>query len=181
MLELGHVALVAVIALQLVEHLHEHFEDRCLVGAADAIELLVDVEQQAAGRDRCRLFQVGAQDFVLHLWQQDLYRPFALLARLFGRDALIAIEHQREHLQQVRLARAEEPRDPHPIGGGVVQVGIDKGTQALAHLPSDHVLIELDLQMPLVIGLDHPIDRAINRLEEELLDGGGSHELLVSK
>ena len=81
----------------------------------------------------------------------------------------------------MRLARAKEPRDPHPIGGGVVQVGIDEGTQALAHLPSDHVLIEFDLQMPLVIGLDHPIDWAINRLEEELLDGGGSHELLVSK
>ena len=151
------------------------------MGAADAIELLIDVEQQAARRDRSCLFQVGAEDFVLHLWQQDLNRPFALLARLFGRDALIAIQHQREHLQQVRLTRPEEPRDPDAIGGGVVQVGIDEGTQALAHLPSDHVLIEFDLQMSLVIGLDHPIDWAINRLEEELFDGGGSHELLVSK
>ena len=151
------------------------------MGAADAIELLINVEQQAARRDRSCLFQIGAEDFVLHFWQQDLNRPFALLARLFRRDAFVAIQHQREHLQQVRLTRTEEPRDPDAISGGVVQVGIDEGTQALAHLPSDHVLIEFDLQMPLVIGLDHPINRAINRLEEELFDGGGSHELLVSK
>ena len=98
------------------------------MGAADAIELLIDVEQQAACRDSSCLLEIGAEDFVLHLWQQDLNRPFALLARLFGGDALIAIKHQREHLQQVRLARAEEPRDPHAIGGGVVQVGIDEGT-----------------------------------------------------
>ena len=103
MLELGHIALVAVIALQLVEHLHEHLEDRCLVGAADAIELLIDVEQQAARWDRSCLLQVGTEDFVLHLRQQDLNRPFALLARLFGRDALVAIQHQRKHLQKVRL------------------------------------------------------------------------------
>ena len=90
------------------------------MGAADAIELLVDVEQQAARRNRRCLFQVGAEDFVLHLWQQDLNRPFALLARLFGGDALIAIQHQREHLQKVRLTRAKEPRDPHAISGGVV-------------------------------------------------------------
>ena len=81
----------------------------------------------------------------------------------------------------MRLARAEEPRDPDAIGGGVVQVGIGEGSQALAHLTGDHVLVEFDLQVPFVIGLDHPVDRAINRLGEEPLDGGGSHELLMSK
>ena len=82
-LELGHIALVAVVALQLVEHLHEHLQDRGLVGAADAIELLIDVEQQAARRDRRRLLEVGADDLVLHFGQQDLHWPAALGARLF--------------------------------------------------------------------------------------------------
>jgi hypothetical protein len=35
--------------------------------------------------------------------------------------------------------------------------------------------------MALVVGLDHPVDRAVNRLGKEPLDGGGSHELLMSK
>ena len=43
-LELGHIALVAVVALQLVEHFHEHFEDRCLVGAANTIKFLCNIE-----------------------------------------------------------------------------------------------------------------------------------------
>ena len=175
-LELGHIALVAVVPLQLVEHLHEHFEDRCLVGAADAIELLIDVEQQAARRDRRCLLEVSADDLVLHLRQQDLHRPAVLLAH-----PLLAIQHQRKHLQQVRLTRAKEPRDPHAIGGGVVQVRVGEGTQPLAHLTGDDVLIQFDLQMALIVGLNHPVDRAVNRLGEEPLDGGGSHELLMSK
>ena len=180
-LELGHVALVAVVALQLVEHLHEHLEDRCLVGAADAIELLVDVEQQAAGRNRSGLLEVGAQDLVLYFGQQDLHWPQAQFTVVGGADAPLAIEQQRQHLEQVRLARAEEARDPDAIGGGVVQVGIREGTQPFAHLTGDDVLIQLDLQMALVVGLDHTVNRAIHRLGEELLDGVGSHELLMSK
>jgi hypothetical protein len=62
-----------------------------------------------------------------------------------------------------------------------VQVRVGEGTQALAHLAGHHVLVEFNLQMPLVVGLDHPVDRAVNRLGEEPLDGGGSHELLMSK
>ncbi|MFZ0408085.1 MAG: hypothetical protein WAM11_08260 [Cyanobium sp.] len=71
-LELGYRALVAVVALQLVEHLHEHLEDRRLVGAADAIELQIDVEQQAAGWYRRGLPEVGVENLVLQLRQQDI-------------------------------------------------------------------------------------------------------------
>ena len=94
MLELRHIALVAVIALQLIEHLHEHLQHGCFVGATDAVVLLIDVEQQAARWNRGGFLQIRAQDLVVDFGQQYLCRPLVF-------NLLLAVEHQRKHLQQV--------------------------------------------------------------------------------
>ena len=62
-----------------------------------------------------------------------------------------------------------------------MQIGVSEGTEAFAHLTGDDVLVKFDVEVSLVSGLDHPVNGAVNRLEEELADGLRSHELLMSK
>ena len=47
MLKSSDVAVLPEIALQLIQHFDEHFQNRRRVVAADPIELLIDVEQDA--------------------------------------------------------------------------------------------------------------------------------------
>ncbi len=68
---------------------------------AGALVLLIDVDQQAARWNLGGLLQIRTQDLVVHFWQQDL-------CRLFGIQLLLAVQHQREQLQQVRFAGANE-------------------------------------------------------------------------
>ena len=89
MLELGDVSLLAVVALQLVQDFHEHFQDRSGMIPSDAIELLVDVEQDASGRDRRSFAQVRLHDLILDLGQNKVRRSQP------AREG-VAIEHQRK-------------------------------------------------------------------------------------
>ena len=63
-LEFGHVALVAVVAAALVEHLDEDLEQGIGLVLGDEGRLLIDVEQDALGRDASRLVQERRQECV---------------------------------------------------------------------------------------------------------------------
>lgn len=137
-LEAGNVSLLPEIAATLVQHLHEHLEDRGRVVTADPVELLIDVEEDAFRRHAGALRQVGSHDLILDLGQQDVSGARSTRERR-------ALEQQREHLQQMRLAGAEEPRDPDSIGGQLVQVAIGEGAQLRDDVAGEDVLLELHL------------------------------------
>ncbi len=83
-LELRDVALVAVVALHLVHDLHEHFENGRRVVAANAVELLVNVEKNAARWHSCGLAQSSLDDLVLNL-QEGGCPPLAFRSQVGGR------------------------------------------------------------------------------------------------
>ncbi|MDX5278315.1 hypothetical protein ITH39_24900 [Salmonella enterica subsp. enterica serovar Weltevreden] len=56
-LELGDVPLLAKIAAHLVEDFHKHRKQSVDLSFADNVGLLVDIEQNAFGRDRHGLFE----------------------------------------------------------------------------------------------------------------------------
>ena len=64
-LELGNVPLLAVVAAHLVEDLDEHSQQRVDLCLADHIRLLVDVEEDALGRNGGRSLEITAQNFVV--------------------------------------------------------------------------------------------------------------------
>ena len=121
-LEAGDVALVAVVAAALVEDLHEHLEQGVGLVLADQRGLLVDVEQQALGRDALGLGEQARAG----------RRPLALARKLsetLGAVEVLALdvtEQVGEHLQQVRLTGAEEAGDPDAVGVGVVGVRLEQ-------------------------------------------------------
>ena len=156
-LELGDVALLAVVAGELVEDLDEDRQQGVDLRLADHIGLLVDVEQDALRRDGNGALEVAAQDLVvLTLGQEQLQRRSAL------DDAVL--QQQGDHLQQVRLARAKEAGDPNAVSAGVMQVGVDKGLETLLDLIGQDILFQLQAQAGLVIGLDDAFDGAVDGL-----------------
>ncbi len=118
-LELGDVALLAVVTAGFVENLHEDRQQRVDLGLADDIGFLVDVEQDALRRHPGRLLEGAAQHLVVvALFQERLERGETVEFAVF--------QHQGEHFQQVRLARAEKPRQPDAVGALIVVVGVQE-------------------------------------------------------
>jgi len=103
------VTLFRVIALQFVQDLDEDFQDRRTAIPADGVRLLVDVEQDAARGNPGGAPQIGPENFILDVRQQQVGGGDA------ARQGLV-VEHQRQDFQQVRLARAKETRNPNPVG-----------------------------------------------------------------
>ena len=73
-LEPGDVSLVAVVAAALVEDLDEHLEQGVGLVLADQRGLLVDVEQQALGRDAVGLVEQAGQERVGGSWRGSCRR-----------------------------------------------------------------------------------------------------------
>ena len=163
-LEACDVALVAVVAAALVEDLHEHLEQGVGLVLGDERGLLVDVEQQALGRDALRLGEQGRQEGPTGLGAEALrdLGPVEVLP-------LDVTEQVGKHLQQVRLTGAEEARDPDAVGVGVVGVRLEQKLEALGGLVGEDVLLDLGAQVCNVVRLDDALDRALDVLGEDLV------------
>ena len=83
--------------------------------------LLVDVEQQALGRDAVGLVEQAGQERVRGLGAEALGDALAREVLAFD-----VAEQVGEHLEQVRLTGAEEAGDPHAVGVGVVGVRLEQ-------------------------------------------------------
>lgn len=84
-----------------------------------------------------------------------------------------------QHLQKVRFTRPKEAGDPNPVGRRVVVVGIEEDRQTFRDFACDDIFVQFDLQARLIVGLDHAINRTINRLEEYLTHTQGHDSNLV--
>jgi hypothetical protein len=95
-------------------------------------------------------------------------------------DCLDVLQQVGQDLDEVRLAGTEEARNPdahargqHRIVGAVrrSQVSVEEAAEVFGELLGDDVLVQLlpdAFGVPLV-GLDHAVDRAVDRLGEKLL------------
>ena len=161
-LQLGDVLLVAVeVSAMVVECLDERGEQRARVGATRIGGKTVDVKEHALrgvplprglhGGGECR--HVG-----------DL--RYEVVHRALARD-LAVLERDREDLQQMRLARAEEARNPRPVAHSVgVVVFVEEAEQVAFHLVGHHELLQLASQMFGLVGLHHGVYRAVDILLE---------------
>ena len=165
LLEAGDGAVVAEVAAALVEDLDEDLEQRVCLVLGDQRGLLVDVEEQALGRDGGGLLQRCDEHRVIGLAQEAV-------AHLVAREGLAfdVAEEVGEHLQQVRLTGAEEARDPHAVGVRVVGVLLKQRGHALGGVVREDVLLDLDAKVVGVVGLDDTLDRSGDVLEEDLVE-----------
>ena len=147
----GDMLLVAVeVAAMAVEYLDESGKETSRLGAALVGRDDVDVEEDRLAR------MAGAGHFhgapqrgvVLKLGQDVVDGPFA--------SDLLVLQDHGEDLQQVRLAAAEEARDPRSVAGGVGVV----------------VLVEEAAEMPREFGGDDVLVKLVG----EVLDAGGLHD-----
>ena len=159
------MALVAVVAAALVEDLDEHLEQGVGLVLGDQRGLLVDVEQQALGRDALGLRQQARAGTRRWPWRGSSPTTSGAVEVL----ALDVAEQVGEHLQQVRLTGAEEARDPHAVGVRVVGVRLQQELKALGGLVGEDVLLDLGAQVCGVVGLDDALDRALDVLGEDLV------------
>ena len=125
---MGDVRVVAAVALHLVQDLEEDREDG--VPARAVVGLAVDVEEDDIGVGGDGPLDVPEEHGVLDLALEELD---GLLALALVRVRAVA-QQVRQHLDEVRLARAEEARDPDadlPGDVGVVRLvdGIDVRTR----------------------------------------------------
>ena len=162
MLKTGDVALLAVVSLQLVQDLHENFEDWCRVITAYAVELLIDVEQDAPRWNGSGLAEIGLHDLVFDFRQNDVGRTNPV-------GKWLAVEDEGKNFEQVRFTRAKESRDPHPICRQFGEVTIRENAKSPGDIAGDHILLKLGLEVASIIGLDDAINRAFNRFKEEFV------------
>ena len=159
-LELGDMALLAVVAAHLVEDLDEHGEQRVDLRLADQDGLLVDVEEDALGGDADRPPDLGCEDLVVPaLGQEQVEAALAVNGAV--------LQQERQHLQQVRLARAEEAGDPGAVCALVVVVRLQEVAQPPFDLAGDDELLDLRLQTGLIVGLDDAFDVPVDGLGED--------------
>ena len=80
-----------------------------------------------------------------------------------------------EHLEEVGFTGAKEARYPHAVGVGVVCVFLQQLLDALGRLVSEHVLLNLDIELRNIIGFDDSLNAALNVFSEYLIDLGHRH------
>ena len=168
--EPGDVPLVAVVAAGVVEHLDEHLQQGIGLVLGDQGGLLIDVEQQALRRDTRGLAQQCGQERVRGFGEEAV-RDLRPVERL----ALHVAQQVGQHLQQVGLAGAEEPRDPHPVRVGVLGVRLKELLDTFGGLVGQDVLLDLLAQVGGVIRFDDPFDGALDVLGEDLIELHGGH------
>jgi hypothetical protein len=164
-LELGNVALLAIVPAHLVEDLDEDRQQRVELTLADHVGLLVDIEENAFRWNIDRTLEVAAQNLIfLALGQEEVEHRRTVDGAVF--------QQQRQHLEQMRFARAEKAGNPHTIGACVVRVRAEKLLQPFGHFIGQNIFLDLAAQTGLVVSLDHALDRAVNRLGK---NGGHRH------
>ena len=173
--EAGNVSLVAVVALELIEHFHEYFQDRGVVITTDSVVFLVDVEQHTACWRGCSLLQLGADNLIFHFRQEDVGWPLVLQSH-----APVAIEQQRENLEQMRFTATEETGYPDAISGGIIEIAVNQAAKSLQYVACHDVLDQFHIEIALVVGLDHPFNGPVNGFGEEISDRGCCHGLVMS-
>jgi hypothetical protein len=144
-LHVGDVWVIAVVALQLVQHLQEHAQDRFTTGSG--IGLGIDVEQNHIGVGRHGPFHVAEHHGVFDLLLEELDRMAA-----FALERVESVFQQvRQDFQEVRFAAAEPTRDPDADfagDGGVflvvdhVQEGCQEFAQVLVQFLGDDEFIQ---------------------------------------
>ena len=169
---------VAAVAQFFVEDAQEDLEDDIAVRIA--VGLGVDVEEDDVGTALHRALDIGQQHGVLDLLLiEELGRPLGgAVLRIHRFDVLQQVG---KDLDEVRLAGTEEARDPDAHARredgilGIVgsrQEGIEETAEIFGELLGDDVLVEFlpDAFGVALIGLDDAVDRAVDRLGEEVPD-----------
>ena len=87
-----------------------------------------------------------------------------------------------QHLQQVRLTRTEETRDPHSVRRSINLVPcIDNPRQTTADLAGHDVFVDLGGDLRDVVSLDDTVDRPENILRVQTLHVHASHLCLSAR
>ena len=105
----------------------------------------------------------------------DIFAGHRLTSRLLA-------EQVGQHLQQVRLTRTEETRDPHAVRRSIDLVPrINNPRQTTADLAGHDVFVDLGGDLRDVISLDDTVDRPENILRVETLHVHASHLCLSAR
>ncbi len=174
-LQVGDVRMVPAEAELLVEHLEEDPQDG--VAPAGGVGLAVDVEQADIDGGADGALDVGGQHGVLDLAVEEIDGA----PGLSGVADNEVLQQVGEDLEEVRLAGAEEPRDPDPdhaddlgVPGVVdrIQVGAEEAAAVDVEFLGNDVLVELlpDRRTVGLIGLDDAVDGTVDRLGEKVLN-----------
>ena len=176
-LHVGDVRVIAAVALQLVQDLEEDPQDQVTPRAAAVVGLAVDVEEDDIGVGDDRPLDVPKEHGVLDLALEELDR---LLALAVVRVRAV-VEQVRQHLQEVRLAGAEEARNPDAHLAGRVgvlplvhgfEIPGDELAEVLVEFPGDDELIQLlpDGGIVKLVGLHDAVDGPEDVTFKEVLD-----------
>ena len=139
------------------------------------IGLAVDVEEDGVGRCGDDFLQVREEQRVVELLFEEVDRAPAL-AVVF---VLLVLEQVGQHLDEVRLAAAEEAGDPDSVLVGRLGFRLDRREQdrdevvdVAGQLARDDELVELlpDRGLIELVGLDDAVDGAMDVAFEEVLD-----------
>ena len=63
----------------------------------------------------------------------------------------------------MRFTGAEEPGDPYAIGCWLVKISISEDAKTFSNIAGNHILLKLNLELPLIISFDDALNWAINR------------------
>jgi hypothetical protein len=162
--KLGDMTLLAIVAAHLVKDLEKHGDEGVDLGLVDNVGPLVDVEQDAARRDRQRPLKVALEDRIID--------PFQLGQEEIGCwDAIDFAVFQQvgQELQKVRFTGSEEARNPDTVGTGIVGIGVEEMGQPLMDDIGQDVFLKLIAQLGLVIGLDDTLDRAPDWFDKQMM------------
>ena len=162
-LELGDVALLAIVAAHLVEDFDKHREQGVDLRLADHVGFLVDVEQNALGRDVTLPFAglPAAMAFVAALGQKVVQARCPSTIR--GFPATVPAS------SAGGLSGAEEAGDPDAVGALVIVVGSKKVLQSLRDLIGEDILFHLRVKASYIVGLDDSFNWAVNGFSERWL------------
>jgi len=154
--------LLAIVAAHFIKNLDEHGEEGIDLRLADHIRLLIDVEQNALGRNRHCPFEVPSQNFIVCAFGQK---------KVESRNPinLTIFQDQGEYFQEVRFAGAKKAGDPNSVDSSVIVICIQEGLQAFGHLVGQHILFDFKAKTRLVIRFDDPFNPAVDWLVKNAL------------
>ena len=174
-LHVGDVRVIGAVALQFVEHLQKHRQDRLSAGLG--VGSTVDVEQDHVGMAVDGFLYVGEHQLIADLFLEELHR----LLGVSGMLVLQISQHIAQDLNEVRFAGAKEAR--HPNAGLARNIDVFRVVDAFAVGPKElpnvaveftghHELIQFlpDRGFIRLIGFHHTVDRSEDVLGEQLSD-----------
>jgi len=118
-LKLRNMSLLSIVAAHFIKDLDKDRKQSIELRLADHISFLVDVEENAFGRNGHRTLEIGTKNFVIDTFCQKQVESQSTI------DLPIFKEHCK-YLEQMRFTRAKEARDPNPVGSFVIIVCIEE-------------------------------------------------------